>query len=42
MWATWWGPCLLLQPAEAETPVTQLHVALNWFEELKQKARGTL
>ncbi len=29
---------LLLLPAGTETPVTQLHVVLNWFEELKQKA----
>lgn len=26
---------LMVQPAEAARPATQIHIVLNWFEELK-------
>ena len=28
---------LMIQPVEPEQPATQIHVVLNWFEELKQR-----
>jgi len=31
---------LFLQPVSPEEPHTQIHVVLNWFEELKQRTAG--
>jgi hypothetical protein len=28
---------LMVQPTELEPPRTQIHVVLNWFQELKQR-----
>jgi hypothetical protein len=27
----------MIQPVEPEQPATQIHVVLNWFEELKRR-----
>ena len=32
------GRFLMVQPLEPEQPATKIHLVLNWFEELKQKA----
>jgi hypothetical protein len=30
---------LMLKPVESQSAPTQIHVVLNWFEELEQKSR---
>ena len=32
---------LMLKPEQAETPVTQLHLIVNWAEEVRRRVDGT-